>query len=138
MADIHKIISRQIKSYFEDHNLTMEEVAEMMGCSQQAVSNQLSGRPIGGRVAKAYADLFGFDANYLITGVGTLLPEQAEERPLPKVQEGVFIPAETLKMYTSMAQSIDRLTQLVDRLTAKEGEGYISKGGIYSHSHLSK
>ena len=84
MADIHKIISRQIKSYFEDHNLTMAEVAEMMGCSQQAVSNQLSGRPIGGRVAKAYADLFGFDANYLITGVGTLLPEQAEERPLPR------------------------------------------------------
>lgn len=91
MADIHKIISRQIKSYFEDHNLTMAEVAEMMGCSQQAVSNQLSGRPIGGRVAKAYVDLFGFDANYLITGVGTLLPEQAEERPQPKVQEGVFI-----------------------------------------------
>ena len=106
--------------------------------SEKAVELFKSGYNCSQAVFAAYADLFGFDANYLITGVGTLLPEQAEERPLPKVQEGVFIPAETLKMYTSMAQSIDRLTQLVDRLTAKEGEGYISKGGIYPHSHLSK
>ena len=92
MADIHKIISRQIKSYFEDHNLTMAEVAEMMGCSQQAVSNQLSGRPIGGRVAKAYADLFGFDANYLITCVLLIIVGRIDQHLQANIQiYGLFL-----------------------------------------------
>lgn len=34
-------------------------------------------------------------------------------------QGGVYIPAETAEMYTSMAKSIERLSAIVDRLTEK-------------------
>ena len=40
----HEKVAREIKDYLVEHGLTMTEVAARLGCSQQAVSNQLSGR----------------------------------------------------------------------------------------------
>lgn len=72
----HELIAREIKDYLVANGLTMTEVANRLGCSQQAVSNQLSGRKIGENVARKWADAFGFDLVYLMTGEGSLIPKQ--------------------------------------------------------------
>ena len=72
----HEQIAREIKDYLVAKGLTMTEVANRLGCSQQAVSNQLSGRKIGENVARKWADAFGFDLVYLMTGEGSLIPKQ--------------------------------------------------------------
>lgn len=57
MADEkYQRIAREIKDYLVDNGLTMTEVATRLGCSQQAVSNQLSGRKIGENVARKWAE----------------------------------------------------------------------------------
>ena len=71
----HVKVAREIKDYLAKKGLTMTEVAARLGCSQQAVSNQLSGRKIGENVARKWAEAFGFDLVYLMTGEGSLLPE---------------------------------------------------------------
>ena len=76
MDDKHVKIAREIKDYLVDKGLTMTEVAARLGCSQQAVSNQLSGRKIGENVARKWADAFGFDLVYLMTGEGSLFQEE--------------------------------------------------------------
>ena len=69
-------VSRAIKEYLTANDMTMTYVAERLGCSQQAVSNQLSGRKIGANVARKWADTFGFDFTFLMTGEGSLLGEK--------------------------------------------------------------
>ena len=71
----HVKVAREIKDYLAKKGLTMTEVAARLGCSQQAVSNQLSGRKIGENVARRWAEAFGFNLVYLMTGEGSLLPE---------------------------------------------------------------
>ena len=74
-------VSRAIKEYLTAHDMTMTYVAERLGCSQQAVSNQLSGRKIGANVARKWADTFGFDFTFLMTGEGDLIGG----KPVPEV-----------------------------------------------------
>ena len=73
MENVHVKIAREIKDYLVDKGLTMTEVAARLGCSQQAVSNQLSGRKIGENVARKWAEEFGFNLVYLMTGEGSLV-----------------------------------------------------------------
>lgn len=68
----HEKIAREIKDFLVDKGLTMTDVAARLGCSQQAVSNQLSGRKMGQNVARKWAEAFGFDLVYLMTGEGSL------------------------------------------------------------------
>ena len=75
MREVHERIAREIKDYLVEKGITMSEAASRLGCSQQAVSNQLSGRKIGENVARKWAEAFGFDLVYLMTGEGSLLPE---------------------------------------------------------------
>ena len=91
MSDVHEKIAREIKDYLAEHNITMTEVASRLGCSQQAVSNQLSGRKIGENVARKWADAFGFNLVYLMTGEGSLLaPSETSFVNDPSV--GVYAP----------------------------------------------
>lgn len=73
-----KKIARDIKTYLEDRDITMAEVAERMGVTQQAVSNQLSGRKIGENVARKWSEVFGFSPLYLMTGQGSLIQDESE------------------------------------------------------------
>ena len=79
MEDKHVKIARDIKDYLVSKGLTMTDVASRLGCSQQAVSNQLSGRKIGENVARKWADEFGFNLVYLMTGEGTLVGTSSDK-----------------------------------------------------------
>ena len=76
----HEKVAREIKDYLVEHGLTMTEVAARLGCSQQAVSNQLSGRKIGENVARKWAEEFGFNLVYLMTGEGSLVAPEVSLR----------------------------------------------------------
>ena len=76
MEPKHVKIAREIKDYLVENAITMTDVATRLGCSQQAVSNQLSGRKIGENVARKWAEAFGFDLVYLMTGEGSLFPKK--------------------------------------------------------------
>lgn len=114
-------VALNVKRYLTGHGITMARAAEMLGVTAAAVTNQLSSRRTFGRNnARKYAETFGFNENYLITGAGSLFPREEKEAPKEERKEdgGVYIPKETMRMYTSMAETIGRLTEMVDRLTS--------------------
>lgn len=123
----YKEIASQIRRTLAGRGITMNKAAEMLDITPQALNKQLSGRTISKRTASEYSRVFGFNVEYMLTGIGTL----SGDSQLPvatQVAEGVVIPRETLQMYTSMAQSIENLTTIVNKLMAgtplKKGESY--------------
>ena len=77
-----KEIAAAMRRYLAENGISLSEAAARLGVSQQAVSNQLSGRRIGPNVARNWADAFGFRVEYLLSGEGAMLegdntPEQA-------------------------------------------------------------
>lgn len=73
-----KQITNQVRAYFAQRQMTMAQVAERLGVTPPAVTNQLNGRAFSAKMAHKYADEFGFDVEYLLTGKGALFaPENA-------------------------------------------------------------
>ena len=68
-----KQITNDVRAYFAQENMTMAQVAERLGVTPPAVTNQLSGRPFSAKMARRYADEFGFSFDYLLNGAGRLL-----------------------------------------------------------------
>ena len=92
MEPKHVKIAREIKDYLVENAITMTEVANRLGCSQQAVSNQLSGRKIGENVARKWADAFGFDLVYLMTGEGSLFQKDEPQHAAVSTDEPDTVP----------------------------------------------
>ena len=74
-----KQIASRMRSFLSENGISMSEAAERLGVSQQAVSNQLSGRKLGPNVARNWADVFGFRVEYLLTGEGPSM--ESEDAP---------------------------------------------------------
>lgn len=74
-----KQIAARMRSFLSENGISMSEAAERLGVSQQAVSNQLSGRKLGPNVARNWADVFGFRVEYLLTGEGPAM--ESEDAP---------------------------------------------------------
>lgn len=88
----HEEIAKEIKGFLEENGITLTEAASRLGCSQQAVSNQLSGRKIGENVARKWADEFGFSLVYLMTGDGSLFPERDIFGVMPRKNVAPVVP----------------------------------------------
>ena len=66
-------VALAVKGWMAAQGLKITDLAEQLGVSVQAVSSQLDGKRIFGRSnAGKYAEAFGFDADYLMTGRGSL------------------------------------------------------------------
>lgn len=74
-------IAAEIKAYLRRNDISITDAAARLGVSQQAVSNQLSGRKFGANVARNWASSFGFNMGFLMTGEGSL---ECEEVPDPE------------------------------------------------------
>lgn len=72
-----KQITNEVRAYFAQEQMTMAQVAERLGVTPPAVTNQLNGRPFSAKMAHKYASEFGFDVEYLLTGKGTLFASDA-------------------------------------------------------------
>ena len=118
MAKDSKEVGLEVKAYFAKKGIKMADVARILGTTPQTVTTQLSGRTFGRNTAKKWAETFGFSATFLMTGEGSLVPGEPVAAPATSVSggvggDGVFIPAETLELYNSMAESIRNLTELL-------------------------
>lgn len=65
-------VETAIKNYLKANGLTMQDMADRLGVSQQAVSGAIR-RGIGVTTAKRWAEVFGFNVGFLTTGSGSLL-----------------------------------------------------------------
>lgn len=65
-------VETAIKNYLKANGLTMQDMADRLGVSQQAVSGAIR-RGIGVATAKRWAEVFGFNVGFLTTGSGSLL-----------------------------------------------------------------
>lgn len=74
-----KQIAARMRAYLSENGISLSEAAERLGVSQQAVSNQLSGRKIGQNVARNWSEVFGFRVEYLLTGEGPAM--EGEDAP---------------------------------------------------------
>lgn len=66
-------VAATMRAFLSENKISMSDAAARLGVSQQAVSNQLSGRKIGPNVARSWAEAFGFRVEYLLTGEGPAL-----------------------------------------------------------------
>lgn len=71
-----KTITNTVRAYFAQEQMTMAQVAERLGVTPPAVTNQLNGRIFSTKMARKYADEFGFSMDYLLTGKGSLLASE--------------------------------------------------------------
>lgn len=132
----YRQIADEVKKALAGKGMSLRDVAHKFGLSPQAISNQLSGRPFSRKMAKLYADEFGFDENYLLSGKGSLYGEKEADEPQQSIPNGVVIPHETLQMYTSMADTINRLSRLVENLTTSASVAIKRGIGNYSHNQI--
>lgn len=69
-----KEVALAVKGYFSAHGVKINDVAAALGVTPQSVTSQLSGtRPFGRMNARRYAEAFGFNETYLMTGEGSLV-----------------------------------------------------------------
>lgn len=98
-----KEICLAVKGYFAEKGIKINDVADMLGISRQAVTTQLGGRVFGRASAEKYATAFGFNANYLMTGEGSLLPvTDGDGRPPASLE----VPAQVAEMLSRMSATI--------------------------------
>lgn len=79
-----------IEAFFESAGINQISAAKALEVSPQAVSQQLK-LPFGKRAASKWAKQFGFDAEFLMTGKGSLFP------PLDLLPEEKRIYSESIK-----------------------------------------
>lgn len=66
-----------MRDYFDSRGMKFKDVAEILGISPTTISNILSGHDsLGKKRSKMFADAFGFDISFLITGKGELFPRK--------------------------------------------------------------
>ena len=109
-------IAIEVCAEFRRRGINQLKAAEMLGIKPNGLSLYLTGkRAFGSNIARKWAEAFGFSATFLMTGEGALVPGELEAPTAPASPSagGVFIPAETLELYNSMAESIRNLTELL-------------------------
>lgn len=120
-------ICGEIKSDLARRGLRGKDVAEMLGVTSSTLSAQLSGRRTFGRdTAYRWAGVLGYSAEYLMTGEGHLLAEEEDNKinveSWKRTADGVWLPSETLELYTSLARSVDRLSEMLARGGGEVGD----------------
>lgn len=114
--DTTKEIATAVKRYLGGQCMTLKDAGDILGLGRSAVSNQLQGgRPFGKATARRWANAFGFDPHYLITGEGSLFAGEQPAAPAPSAapaprtapaSDDVVIPAAVADMYRNMSATI--------------------------------
>lgn len=99
------VISTALKIWQKQNKITQDEMAETLGVSIPAVSQYIRGsRAFGREQAYKWAQAFGFDATFLMTGEGTLL--KADKQQEQAQAADIVIPAALAQMFSDMAATI--------------------------------
>lgn len=80
-------VANNIRSYFDSNRISGKQAAAMLNLTQSSVSLYLAGRPFNGKIAGKWADTFGFNPDYLVSGKGKLVKGSTRLNPYPKTPE---------------------------------------------------
>ena len=76
-------VCEKLKEYFYENGMKQIDIANALGTTQTAVSNQLNGRPFGTTTSLKWSDVFGFSIRWLLTGEGPMFESQNPLHVLP-------------------------------------------------------
>lgn len=109
-----KDVCLAVKSFFAANGIKVNDVAKRFGVKPQTITGQLSGERLFGRKnAERYAEAFGFDVVYLMTGEGSLFPGSEQSS---KQEASVEIPEPIAQTLSSMSATILSQQQTIARL----------------------
>jgi phage repressor protein C with HTH and peptisase S24 domain len=86
-------ISEELSLFFKERCITQEEIAQQLGVTQQYVSSLLSGKAaFGKKQAKRFAELYGIQQSWLLTGEGEMLKGETQSAPdgIPLIPNEAF------------------------------------------------
>lgn len=129
MIDNQAHISEKLKSFFDERNITQQDIAVKMGVSQPAVSALLNGKPFGKKLAQKWGDEFGIKPNWLLTGEGEMLKD-AKPKEEVIATDSVVIPNDVWEVIKNQAESIkikDRQTTDTLEVIKKQAESLKTK-----------
>lgn len=122
-------VTKAIEEYFENARMNQISVAKALEISPQAVSQQLK-LPFGRRAANKWAEKFGFNAEFLMTGKGELKaetqnPQREETTPPSQNKQGhdsIDNENNWKALYESAHRQNDLLHQLIDELKKENAQ----------------
>lgn len=118
-------VGEKIRTYLESLGMQQQDVANRLEISQSAVSAYYRGKPFGKNAAQKWSEIFGFRANWLLTGEGDMLnqPENAmTEKPelvakhIPQLSNVEILLRD---MLAEKEAKIDALQDLIGELKAE-------------------
>jgi len=109
-------IGRMIAAYFKENRISQEEAASRLGlASKQVVANQLYGKRFGRDTAAKYANVFGFNEMFLLTGKGELLLASESDQTEKLKKEN----AELFDLVKSQQETINQLSRKLESATVR-------------------
>lgn len=76
-------VCEKLKEYFYENGMKQIDIANALGTTQTAVSNQLNGRPFGTTTSLKWSNTFGFSIRWLLTGEGPMFDREHPAHILP-------------------------------------------------------
>ena len=71
----------KLKKFFEEKGISQQKVADTLGVSLPYVNAVLNGtKTLGKKNAEKWANLFGLSKTYLLTGEGSVVPEERQRK----------------------------------------------------------
>ena len=110
----------ELKRYFDEKGITQQQVADALGVSLQYINQLLNGRKtLGKKNAERLANLYGLSKPFLLTGEGSLVPDDSQQ-PTEKVATPTTdeTTADLVELYAQRIRLVDDLRQsLKEELT---------------------
>lgn len=121
---VNKKIGEALTEYFKSKGFGQHDIAAALGVSQQYVSNILSGNLMGRRAANKWENVFGIKAEWLLTGQGPMLLNEAsyyDEEPtnLNIPHQGPVPNTHLLDLIASQQRTIEIQAETIKNLTSK-------------------
>ena len=70
---------KRLKDFFKERKITQVQIAELTGSTQQTVQKLLSHRSFGKKTAAKWAECFGLNPAWLMTGIGSMMLKDEQE-----------------------------------------------------------
>lgn len=120
-----------LKKFFADKGMSQTKIAELVGTSQQTVSELLNTRNFGKRTAQKWSEVFGLNPAWLLTGEGEMLMADKER----KATEASEQPAETVAHAPITSKMI---VELGANAVATQILELVQNGELYTKTQVAK
>jgi transcriptional regulator with XRE-family HTH domain len=117
-------IGEELKKFFKAKHITQQNIATELGISQAAVAALFNGKSFGKKTAKIWADKFGLQSSWLLTGEGTMLKKESGNvsqsvnagKNAKSIKQVANAPAEELlEIIRKKDEQIDKLLEIIQQ-----------------------